>query len=112
MMPSEPHWALKGFSAALLGAVTWIAFGYVLNVAVPLIGLVACCESLGGSYYQFAYWFPIAASIIVMGVVLLAWARDPESTQSSDERYREAAKAALLVVCLCLLVVARSARLI
>jgi hypothetical protein len=111
-MPPEPHWILKGLSAALLGAIPWIALGYVLNVVIPLTGLVVCCESLGSSYYQFAYWLPIGVSGIVICLVLLAWAKDPASLRSSGERWRETAKAAAIVIFLCLLVMARSARLI
>jgi hypothetical protein len=112
IMPPEPHWILKGISAALLGAISWIALGYLLNVVVPLAGLVVCCESLGPSYYQFAYWLPIGVSGIVVCLVLLAWAKDPASLRDSGERWREAAKAATLVVFLCLLVMARSVGLI
>jgi hypothetical protein len=107
-MPPEPHWILKGLSAAALGAFPWIVLGFVLNVPIPLLGAVICCQNLGRAYYAFAYWAPIALGAIVAATILLAWAQDPESTKSSDERIFETAKAAMVVIGLCLLAVARS----
>jgi hypothetical protein len=111
-MPQEPHWIVKGLFTAVLGAIPWIVLGYVLNVLVPIAGLIVCCESLGPTYYQFAYWLPMAVSGVVVAVVLLAWAKDAASTRSPRDRWKEAAKAAAVVVGLCLYVWARSLRLI
>jgi hypothetical protein len=107
-MPPEPHWILKGLSAATLGAIPWIIIGLTLNVLIPLIGVVICCQSLGGTYYWFAYWLPITLGSVVAVVVLLAWANDPKSTKSRKERIFEASKAAMVVIGLCLLAVVRS----
>lgn len=96
----------------MLGALPWIVLGFVLNVPVPILGVFICCQNLGHAYYQFAYWAPIILGAIVAAAILLGWAKDPESTMSRDERIRETAKAAMVVIGLCLLVVARSYRLI
>jgi hypothetical protein len=107
-MPPEPHWILKGLSAAALGALPWIVTGFVLNVPIPLLGAVICCQNLGRAYYWIAYWAPIILGAVAAATILLAWAKNPESAKSSDERIAETAKAAMVVVGLCLLAVARS----
>ena len=112
MIPPEPHWVFKGLSAAALGALPWIVLGFVLNVLIPILGVVICCQNLGRIYYWFAYWAPITLGAIVVATVLLAWTTDPESIKSSDERIVETAKAAMVVIGLCLLAVARSYGLI
>ena len=55
---------MAGF-AAVLGAIPWAIFGFLLNIAIPLIGVLICCQHLGGAYYNFAYWFPLAAGAAV-----------------------------------------------
>ena len=107
MLP-ELHWILKGLSAAALGAIPWIIIGLTLNVLIPIIGVVVCCQSLGGIYYWIAYWLPITLGSVVAGVVLLAWAQDPKSIKSRKERILETSKAAMVVIGLCLLAVAMS----
>jgi len=107
-MPPEPHWILKGLFTAVLGAIPWIVLGYILNVVIPLIGLIVCCERLGHIYYQVAYWLPIVVAGVVVAVVLLAWANDPTSTISPRDRWKDAAKAAAIVIGLCLYMWARS----
>lgn len=111
-MPPEPHWVFKGLSAAALGALPWIVIGFVLNVPIPILGVVICCQNLGRAYYWFAYWAPITLGAIVAATILLAWAKDPESTKSSSERIFETTKATMVVIGLCLLAVARSYGLI
>ena len=111
-MENEPHWILKGLFAALLGAIPWAAIGFILNVLVPIIGLVICCGSLNPTYYQFAYWLPLAVSGVVVVIVLAAWTRDPSSTKSRSELARESIKGAILVITLCLSVMAWTGRLI
>jgi ABC-type sugar transport system permease subunit len=110
-MENEPHWLLKGFSVTVLGAIPWMVLGYILNILVPTIGLVVCCESLGRSYYWYAYWLPLAVSAVVMAVLLLAWARDPASATFDKQRAREAAKGTTVILGCWLLWLAKSGKL-
>ena len=111
-MENEPHWLLKGLSVTVLGAIPWVVLGYILNVLVPVIGLVVCCEKLGGSYYWYAYWIPLSLSAVVMVVLLLAWARDPASATFNRQRAREAAKGTAVVLAFWLLWLVKTGRLI
>ena len=105
-MPPQPHWFLKGLAVTLLGVIPWIILGFVLNILVPLMGVVVCCESLGRAYYSFAYWFPLAVSAVVMATVIWASARDPASAMFSGERALETAKGTIVVLGLLLMVMA------
>jgi hypothetical protein len=110
-MENEPHWLLKGLAVTVLGAIPWIVLGYVLNIVVPLVSLVICCESLGRSYYSYAYWLPLAVSAVVMAILVLASGRDPTSTTFSKQKTLEAAKGTIVVLCLWLLAAVGSGKL-
>lgn len=69
-MAEEIHWIIKTIFALLLGAVAWAVSGFVLNVLIPILGAVICCEHLGGEYYEFAFWFPLAAWGLVTALIL------------------------------------------
>jgi len=111
-MEREPHWILKGLSAALLGSILWAILGYVLNILIPLVGLTVCCESLSPTYYSFAYWLPLAAALFAGGIVLLAWAADRASTKTRSELAKESVKGAVLILALWLSFMAYTGRLI
>jgi hypothetical protein len=111
-MENDPHWLLKGLSVTVLGAIPWVVLGFILNVLVPLIALTICCESLGGSYYWFAYWLPLFVSAVVMVILVLAWARDPASATFDKQRAREVIKGTLVVLACWVLWLFRSGRLI
>ncbi len=74
-MAKQPHWILVAIFATILGAIPWAVFGFLLNVLIPVLGVVICCQSLGASYYWFAYWFPLASWVLISGFVLwlLGW---------------------------------------
>jgi len=111
-MEREPHWILKGLSAALLALIPWAILGFILNILIPLVGLTVCCESLSPTYYSFAYWLPLAVALVTGLIVLLAWARDRASTKTKSELAKESVKGAVFVLALWLSFMAYTGRLI
>jgi hypothetical protein len=60
------------FFTILFGAVAWLVMGAALNVAIPVIALVICCERLASVYYEIAYWLPLATGAAVSGLTFIA----------------------------------------
>jgi hypothetical protein len=58
--------------AVLFGGLAWVVIGAVLNVAIPLIVLIICCERLASIYYEIAYWLPLMAGAAVSGLTFIA----------------------------------------
>jgi hypothetical protein len=56
----------------LFGGLAWLVVGAVLNVAIPVIALILCCERLGSVYYEIAYWLPLFTGAVVSGLTLIA----------------------------------------
>jgi hypothetical protein len=63
------------FIAIVFGALVWMGIGLVLNIAIPLIALLICCERLGSVYYEIAYWLPILTGAVFSGLAFIATRR-------------------------------------
>jgi len=60
------------FFTILFGGLAWLVMGAVLNVAIPVIALVICCERLASVYYEIAYWLPLVTGAAVSGLIFVA----------------------------------------
>jgi hypothetical protein len=58
--------------SVLFGGLAWMVVDAVLNIAIPLIALILCCERLGSVYYEIAYWLPLFTGAAVAGLTLIA----------------------------------------